>query len=77
MAGMAERRQPVDWNRESIRELRRHMGLTQAELARLLGIRQQTVSEWEGGLYKPRGATVTLLNIVADRSGFKYQAKEE
>lgn len=74
---MAEGKELVDWDRDSIRALRRHMGLTQIELARLLGTRQQTISEWESGAYKPRGATVTLLNIVADRSGFKYQAKQE
>ncbi len=74
---MAKRKQCVSWNKNSIRALRRHMGLTQVELARLLGIRQQTVSEWESGVYKPRGATITLLNIVADRSGFRYQVRKE
>lgn len=74
---MAKSKQSVNWNKDSIRALRRHMGLTQVELARVLGIRQQTVSEWESGVYKPRGATVTLLNIVADRSGFRYQVRQE
>lgn len=74
---MAEERQQAKWNKNSIRALRRHLGLTQAGLAKILGTRQQTISEWESGVYKPRGATVTLLNIVADRSGFKYQIKQE
>lgn len=74
---MARERQPVAWDRESIRALRRHMGLTQVELAKVLGVRQQTISEWENGIYRPRGATITLLNVVADRSGFRYQAKQE
>jgi len=51
--------------------------MTQRELADELGTRQQTISEWEVGLYSPRGASGTLLNIVAERSGFKYGAVQE
>ena len=54
--------------------LRQHLGLTQRELAERLGIRQQTVSEWETGMYKPRGASITLLSIIAERAKFEYQA---
>ena len=64
------------WERSSIRELRRHLGLTQAELARDLGVRQQTVSEWETGQYEPRGTAVTLLGIVAERAHFEYGSGE-
>ena len=62
------------WNRETIHALRDHMKLTQREMADELGTRQQTISEWEKGLYKPRGASATLLNIVAERARFKYKA---
>ncbi|GAI57527.1 unnamed protein product, partial [marine sediment metagenome] len=44
------------------------------ELAERLGTRQQTISEWEIGMYKPRGASVTLLSIIAERAKFKYEA---
>jgi hypothetical protein len=37
-----------------------------------MGTRQQTISEWETGMYQPRGASVTLLNLVAERAGFRY-----
>ena len=50
------------------------MGKTQQELADDLGTRQQTISEWETAVYKPRGASATLLTIVAERAGFKYEA---
>jgi DNA-binding transcriptional regulator YiaG len=66
-----------EWNSEHIRALRRHLGLTQRELADRLGTRQQTISEWEIGLYKPRGASSTLLSIVAERANFKYKATPE
>lgn len=65
------------WNREQVRALRQHLGLSQEKLAEELGIRQQTISEWETGMYQPRGTSVTLLSIVAERSGFKYKAKKE
>ncbi len=63
-----------DWDGERIRALRSHLGLTQSEMADRLGTRQQTISEWEVGLYKPRGASVTLLSVVAERAEFKYKA---
>lgn len=72
-----ERRKRRRWKKEGVRALRRHLGLTQAKLAEELGIRQQTISEWETGMYQPRGTSSTLLNIVAERSGFDYKAKEE
>jgi DNA-binding transcriptional regulator YiaG len=50
------------------------LGLTQSSMADELGTRQQTISEWEIGVYKPRGTSVTLLNIIAERSGFKYKS---
>ena len=63
------------WDSGGIRELRRHLGLTQAKLAQELGTRQQTISEWETGMYRPRGASATLLSIVAERADFKYETE--
>ena len=62
------------WDSEGIQALRRHLDLTQRELAETLGTRQQTISEWEKGMYQPRGASATLLSIVAERANFKYEA---
>jgi DNA-binding transcriptional regulator YiaG len=67
----------IEWNADTIKALRRHMGLTQKEMSEELGTRQQTISEWETGMYKPRGATRTLLSIIAERAGFVYHVKEE
>jgi len=69
---MSQRQNQVRWDRQRIRALRQHLRLTQTKLAEELGTRQQTISEWETGMYKPRGTSATLLTIVAERSGFKY-----
>jgi len=65
------------WDGEKIHALRTHLKLTQNEMAEQLGTRQQTISEWEKGMYCPRGASSTLLSIVAERAKFKYHAGEE
>ena len=62
------------WDNERIQALRCHLGLSQRELADRLGTRQQTISEWETGMYKPRGTSATLLSIIAERAKFKYKA---
>lgn len=49
-----------------MRRLRERSGLSQAAFARRLGVRQQTVSEWETGRYGPRGASLTVLRMIAE-----------
>ncbi|MSQ33602.1 MAG: XRE family transcriptional regulator [Dehalococcoidia bacterium] len=66
------RRQP-SWDAEQVRALRAQLGLTQARMAEEMGVRQQTISEWETGAYQPRGASATLLGVVAERAGFEYK----
>lgn len=53
---------PEGW----VRNLRRRSGLSQAAFARRLGVRQQTVSEWETGRYAPRGASLTVLRMFEE-----------
>jgi len=65
-----------DWDSESVLALRQHLGLTQEQMAAELGTRQQTISEWEKGRYKPRGTSSTLLAIVAERAGFGYEVDQ-
>ena len=35
-------------------------------------MRQQTVSEWETGVYAPTRATSKFLTLVAERAGFNF-----
>ena len=62
-----------EWNSETVLALRSHIGHSQTVLSEELGVRQQTISEWETGLYKPTGASKTLLNLIARTAGFPFQ----
>ncbi|MGY8879508.1 MAG: helix-turn-helix transcriptional regulator [Dehalococcoidia bacterium] len=72
---------PTDfkWQADNIRALRTHLGLSQTALSREIGIRQQTISEWETAMYAPRGASVTILTLLAVSSNFQFEteAKDE
>ncbi len=65
------------WDAQQIQALRRHLEMTQEDLADELNVRQQTVSEWETGQYQPRGASEKLLSIVAERATFRYGEEDE
>ncbi len=67
----------VQWDGGLVKALRQHMGLTQAQLADELGVRQVTISEWETGVYAPGRATAKYLTLVAERAGFGYIADAE
>ena len=69
--------QKPQWDSKSVQALRRHLGLTQTEFSEKLGTRQQTVSEWETGMYKPRGASAKLLSMIAEKARFKYDASPD
>jgi DNA-binding XRE family transcriptional regulator len=64
------------WQAASIKNLRKHLKLSQTALSRELGIRQQTISEWENGMYQPRGASVTILTLLAVSSNFPFEIEK-
>ena len=53
------------------------LGFSQGDLAEELGVRQQTVSEWERGEYEPSRVTSKYLSLVAERAGFTYSIDSE
>ena len=69
------RRAAYHWTRKAVKGLRLHLDMSQSELAAELGVRQQTVSEWETGAYRPRGASERVLSMVAERAGYAYRAQ--
>ena len=60
--------QDTVWNSQAIRSLRKRLGQTQAQFAASLGVRRQTVSEWENGVYTPERSTVKHLQLIAQVS---------
>lgn len=61
-----------EWDAEKVKSLRDYLGLTQTQFAEELGILQQTVSQWECGYHYPKGASVKVLTLVAEKAKFKY-----
>ena len=73
----AKRKPAYDWDAATVHALRAHLDMTQQELSEELGVRQQTISDWECGYHRPRGGMARLLNIVAERAEFEYQLEND
>ena len=71
---MNERRTGGEWDAERVQALREWLQESQTELARRVGTRQQTISEWETGASRPRRMSRRLLGMVAEESGY-YSAE--
>lgn len=65
----------VRWDADMIWGLRTHLGVTQQAFGELLGVRQQTVSEWETAAYLPTRARSKYLSMIAESAGFQYEVK--
>jgi len=64
------------WNGSMIHALRSYLDVNQAEFSRILGVRQQTVSEWENQIYQPTRSRSKHLAMVAERAGFEFASAE-
>lgn len=71
------REKSIIWDKDSIRALRVKYGLTQELFAHIIGIRQQTVSEWELGQYKPENAYRYLLDNLEDHLAFIWMKSQQ
>ncbi len=47
-----------------IAEARSRLGMSQSELAALMGVSPRTLQDWEQGRRKPTGAAQTLLRVA-------------
>jgi transcriptional regulator with XRE-family HTH domain len=54
-------------NKDQFTNLRKQMGLTQAELARELGVSRAAVSRWESGKRKIDSILALALECLAER----------
>ena len=66
----------IVWQQDAIRALRKHMNMTQSQFADELGVRRQTISEWENGVYDPDRSTSKFLKLIAKNANFKQPAEE-
>jgi DNA-binding transcriptional regulator YiaG len=66
--------QKAAWNDKKVVGLRYRLGLSQAEFSKRLGVRQQTVSDWETGQHTPKGASVRMLSMLAEQAA-AYRTK--
>jgi len=57
-----------------IRSLREKIGISQEEMAALVGVDRATVSKWEGGKFKPKEEKVKQIAALAGKS--KEEAKK-
>ena len=58
-----------------IRDARDRAGLTQAELAAMLGVNQRDVSRWERGIHQPRAEMLDRLLAQCDEITFDHKGK--
>ena len=60
----------IDWSSQAIKALRIYKGLNQQQFASELGVRRETVSEWENSKYEPDRSKRKLLNLIAKQASF-------
>ncbi len=65
-------RKSKGWSAEEIKALREYAGWSQQQLANRLGVRQQTVSDWELGIHTSRRSMGKLLRMVAETIDYPY-----
>jgi DNA-binding transcriptional regulator YiaG len=47
------------------------------EFAEQMGVRRQTISEWENGLYEPDRSTAKFLELIAKHANFPVPLTED
>ncbi|MEA5447529.1 helix-turn-helix transcriptional regulator [Leptolyngbya sp. CCNP1308] len=60
----------IQWNGDAIKALRAYKGLNQEQFANELGVRRETVSEWENSKYEPDRSKRKLLAMIAKQANF-------
>src|SRR5512136_1579172 len=58
-----------EFDRESLTEIRKRMGVSQSKMADLLGVPANTLSRWETGVTVPDGTSLAAVYSVAKEHG--------
>jgi len=54
--------------KENLKSLRKAKGITQTELAKMIGVDQRTISAWESGICEPSFSALALLCEIFEES---------
>ena len=54
----------VEYSADTIKDIRKRTGLTQALFAKWIGVSTRTVEAWESGRNKPSGPSSRLLSLL-------------
>lgn len=57
--------EPSEWTPGAVKRLRESLGVSQGQLAKRMGVRQATVSDWETGKQSPSPMARRLLDRIA------------
>jgi len=58
-----------------IKDLRKHMGITQADFAKILGVSRLTIIRWEAGYFSPSPLASEKLKQFRDKVEKEGQSK--
>lgn len=62
------------WDKDTVKQLRANFNISQELFAAIIGTRQQTISEWEKGMYKPHNAYIRVLDAAEDELKELYRS---
>lgn len=68
---------PSEWTPGRIQRLRTELGMSQAEFAERMGVRQATISDWETGKQSPSPMARRLLDRIAGARGEESNSSQE
>lgn len=63
--GEAEPSRLVEYSPVNVKEVRRRLGKSQSEFARMIGVSVSTLQNWEQGRRRPDGPARALLRVAA------------
>jgi DNA-binding transcriptional regulator YiaG len=63
----------MNWTPETIKALRKHMDINQAELATLVGSHEHIIAQWEKGETSPSWIAGRTLEGIARDVGFEAE----
>lgn len=56
--------QPRHFSPSSVKQLRKKTGISQADLARYVGVEPSAVCQWESGKLNPSGPALRVLELI-------------